>query len=332
MNSPPFQPPRWLHNAHLQTIVTARKPRRWNYGWKAWEPMLIDLGKDGSILAEASWRDGPKESSPALFLLHGLEGSARSHHLLGISKKAFEAGFHTIRVNMRNCGGTEQLTPKLYCAGLSQDVLAVVRALRERYGVSRIYGAGASLGANVLLKFLGERGSDAFQLIQGAAAVSTPIDLALGARAIGKPGNWFYERYFVRQLIARMERKAAFFAGLADLSRIRRIRSIYEFDEVVTAPHFGFGSADNYYRLASSGPLLREIRVPTLLVQAMDDPLIPFESYKNVGIAENPFLVLLVTQHGGHAGFLGSRPASDFDLDCYWAECRVVQFLTALAF
>jgi predicted alpha/beta-fold hydrolase len=294
--------------------------------------MLIDLGKDGSILAEASWQDGPKESSPALFLLHGLEGSARSHHLLGISKKAFEAGFHTIRVNMRNCGGTERLTPTLYCAGLSQDVFAVVRALRERCGISRIYGAGVSLGANVLLKFLGEQGMDAFRLVQGAAAVSTPIDLALGARTIGRPESWFYERYFVRQLVARIERKTAFFDGLADLSRVRRIRSIYEFDDVVTAPHFGFGSADNYYRLASSGPLLREIRVPTLLVQATDDPLIPFESYKNIGIGENASLVLLVTEHGGHAGFLGARPASDVDLDRYWAECRVVQFLTALAF
>ena len=332
MSFPPFEPPWWLRNPHLQTVVAARKPRRWNYGWESWEPMLINLGKDGNILAEASWQNGPRESSPALFLLHGLEGSARSHHLLGISRKAFEAGFHTIRVNMRNCGGTERLTPTLYCAGLSQDVSAVASALRERYGVSRVYGAGVSLGANVLLKFLGERGSDAARLIQGAAAVSTPIDLALGARAIGKPGNWLYERYFVRQLVSRMERKAAFFGGLADLSRIRRIRSIYEFDEVVTAPHFGFGSAENYYRLASSGPLLREIRVPTLLVQARDDPLIPFESYMNPAIAENTSLVLLVTEHGGHAGFLGVRPACDVDLDCYWAECRVVQFLTALAF
>jgi hypothetical protein len=332
MGFPPFQPPWWLRNPHLQTVVAARKPRRWSYGWKSWEPMLVNLGPDGNILAEASWQDGPRESSPALFLLHGLEGSAQSHHLLGISRKAFAAGFHTIRVNMRNCGGTEQLTPTLYCAGLSQDVFAVVSALREKCGISRTYGAGVSLGANVLLKFLGERGNEAARLIQGAAAVSTPIDLALGARAIGAPANRLYERHFVRQLVARMERKAAFFDGMADLTRIRRIRSIYEFDEVVTAPHFGFGSAEDYYRLASAGPLLSGIRVPTLLVQSMDDPLIPFESYTNPAIAENPFLVLLKTEHGGHAGFLGARPASGLDRDCYWAECRVVQFLADLAF
>jgi uncharacterized protein len=332
MDFPPFQPRGWLVNPHVQTIVTALKPRTWNYGWKRSETIVIDLGRDGSILAEASWQDGPRDSAPALFLLHGLEGSARSHHLIGISKKAHESGFHTIRVNMRNCGGTEQLTRTLYCAGLSQDVLAIVNTLRGKYGISRIYAAGISLGANVLLKFLGEHGSDAFQLVQGVAAVSTPIDLALGARAIGKRENWLYERYFVRQLIARMERKLAYFPGLSDMDRIKRIRSIYEFDNVVTARHFGFGNADNYYRLASSGPLLRQIQVPTLLIQAMDDPLIPFECFKRAAIEENPFIILLATRHGGHAGFLGSRPAGKSDRDCYWAECRVVQFLGTLAF
>ena len=331
MKVPCFVPPGWLRNPHLQTIVAAHRPRRWNYGWKASEPVAIDLGVHGCILAEASWQPGGRGRSPGLFLLHGLEGSARSHHLLGISRKAFDAGFHVLRVNMRNCGGTEDLTPTLYCAGLSQDVSAVVRVLRERYGISIIYGVGISLGANVLLKFLGEEGSEAIRLVQGAAAISTPIDLGQGARAIGNRGNRLYERYFVRQLISRMERKAALYPWITDLRRVKRIRSIYEFDDVVTAPHFGFGTAETYYRLASCGPLLCRIQVPTLMIQAVDDPLIPFESFKRAGIEGNPFIRLLATRHGGHAGFLARRRAADSDRDCYWAEWRVVQFLRTLA-
>jgi uncharacterized protein len=327
---PAFNPAPWLRNPHLQTVVAARKPRSLDYGWKTSETLTIDLVEGGTILGEGSWQEGRRAERPALILFHGLEGSARSHHLLGISRKAFAAGFHAIRINMRNCGGTEHLTPTLYCAALSQDVAAVATHLRDRCDVTDVYAAGISLGANMLLKFLGEQGSEASRFIRGAAAVSTPIDLGAGARTIGMWRNRLYERYFVRSLIDRMERKAAIYPQIADLNRVRRLRSIYDFDEVVTAPHFGFGTAENYYRAASAGPLLKRIQVPVLLIQAMDDPLIPFDSFRHAGIEENPFLRLLATTRGGHAGFLAGRPA-DCDLDCYWAECRVVQFLAALA-
>ncbi len=327
---PAFVPPRWMSNPHLQTLLAAYKPRRWNYGWKHWEPIEINLGRDGRIIGEASWHQGRRCDYPALFLLHGLEGSARSHHVIGISKKAYEAGFHTIRINMRSCGGTEHLTPTLYCAGLSQDVAAVLKTLREQSGIHDIYGAGVSLGANVLLKHLGEEGAAARDSIQGAAVISPPIDLAGGARAIEEPRNWIYQRYFVKKLIRRVERKAAFFPGIADLKRVAQVRTIYEFDDLVTAPHFGFGAAEDYYRLASCGPLLRNIRVPTLIIQALDDPLIPFAPFREAGIDENPSLKLLAPPHGGHSGFLGSRPATTSDLDSYWAECRVVQFMRSL--
>ncbi len=292
--------------------------------------MEFSLGKEGKILAEASWQPGCKPDYPALILLHGLEGSARSHYLIGISKKAFAAGFHTVRINTRNCGGTEDLTPTLYCAGLSQDVLAVVRQLKT-LGLSEIYACGVSLGANICLKFLGEQGSDASRYLRGAAFLSAPINLALGASRMEEPGNWIYQHYFVEKLIERMRRKTRLFPGIADMNRVERIRTIREFDDVVTAPHFGFGTAENYYRLASSAPLLKHIRVPTMIIQAKDDPLIPFEPFLTSGIEENPFLELLATEHGGHMGFMGVRPACATDQDAYWAECRAVQFLSALA-
>jgi predicted alpha/beta-fold hydrolase len=327
---PDFHPPLWLRNAHLQTIVSARKPRRWDYGWRSWEQLTIELGDAGQMIAEASWQPGPKPASPALILLHGLEGSARSHHIVGTSKKAYAAGFHAIRINMRNCGGTEHLTPTLYCAALSQDVLAIVRHLQEVLHIPAIYAAGVSLGGNMLLKFLGESGERGGQFLQGAAVMSTPIDLASGARAIGERRNRFYEKYFLRRLVARMERKAVLFPGIVDLEKVRRLQSIWEFDDIVTAPHFGFGKAENYYRLASAAPLLRNIRVPTLMIQSMDDPLIPFECYSKSGVDQNPFLRLLVTSCGGHAGFIAGRRCGP-DRDRYWAECRIVQFLSGLA-
>jgi predicted alpha/beta-fold hydrolase len=331
LSFPAFDPPVWLRNHHVQTLVASRKPRRWNYGWTVSEPFLIDLGKDGKLGAEASWQPGNLKDCPLLFLMHGLEGSAQSHYLVGMSKKAYALGFHTVRVNTRNCGGTEHLTPTLYCAGLSQDVAAVVRHFRERLDIREIYGAAVSLGANILLKYLGEQGDRGPDCLRGAAVLSPPIDLGAGVRKMEEPQNWIYQRYFVGKLIERMRRKTALFPGLGDMGRIARVRTIHEFDDVVTAPHFGFGTADNYYRLASSGPLLRDIRVPTLIIQAQDDPLVPFESFRNSGIEANPCLRLLAPRHGGHTGFLGSRPACGQDQDAYWGECRAVQFLSALA-
>lgn len=329
--SPPFVPPRWLRNAHLQTIVASRKPRRWDFGWERSESLEIDLGKEGMLVAEASWQPGKKTDSPLLLLMHGLEGSAQSNCVVGMSRKAFCEGFHTVRINLRNCGGTEHLTPTLYCAALSQDVQSVVDHLKNKFEIREIYAAGVSLGANILLKFLGEKGEEGRNYIRGTAVLSTPIDLELGVRRMEKPENWVYQRYFVGNLIQRMRRKTALFPGLADMKRIEKVRSIREFDNVVTAPHFGFGTAENYYRIASSGPLLRFIRVPTLLVQAKDDPMIPFEPFLTYGIAENSHLRLLATERGGHNGFLAARPAGD-DRDEYWGESRAVQFLRALAF
>lgn len=323
---PTFQPARWLRNRHLQTIVAAKLPRRFGYGWTSWQPETIDLGAGGCIVGEASWQPGPRAASPALFLLHGLEGSAQSHYLVGMSKKAYAAGFHAIRINTRNCGGTEHLTPTLYCAGLSQDVEAVVGHLRARCGVEEIYAAGVSIGANILLKYLGEQGARAE--VRAAAVLSPPIDLARGVREMEKPQNWIYQRYFVTRLIARMRRKCALFPGICDLTRVERVRSIYEFDDLVTAPHFGYGTADNYYRLASSAPLMTRIEVPTLIVAAEDDPIVPFGMFRDSGLDHNPAVRLLAPRHGGHSGFLAARAAGR-DLDSYWGECRAIDFLAA---
>jgi uncharacterized protein len=327
---PPFDPPAWMRNPHFQTLVSSRKPRRWTYGWDSFEDVEIDLGPDGRITAEASWQPGRRKETPVVIFLHGLEGSAKSHYLVGMSRKAFVRGFHVVRLNMRNCGGTEHLTPTLYCAGLSQDVLAVIRWLGT-LGLRRVYAAAVSLGANILLKFLGEQGENGREHLRAVSVLSPPIDLGLGVKKINRPENRIYEMYFVRNLIRRMERKLKLYPSLGEMEKIARVRTIYEFDDIVTAPHFGFGTADNYYRLASSAPLLGSIRVPTLMVQAKDDPMIPFEPFLTSGIEDNPHLLLIATRYGGHTGFLQRRPPGSPEFDAYWGECRAVQFLTEVA-
>ncbi len=328
---PAFNPPKWMRNPHFQTILSARLPRRFRTGWTSWEPLEISLGNEGALLAEVSWQPGKKEGSPALILIHGLEGSARSPYMLGISKKAYARGFHSVRLNMRTCGGTEHMTPTLYCAGLSQDVHHTIVHLQGHFGIKDIYALGISLGGNVLLKFLGERADAGSGTLRAAAAMSPPIDLASGAKKLRERSNWIYERHFVAGLIKRMRRKAELFPGIADMKRVERIRSVYEFDDVVTAPHFGYGRAEDYYRLASSAPLLGRIRVPTLIVQAKDDPMIPFEPFERSGIEQNPYLRLLATRYGGHAGFLATRRTLPSDPDRYWAESRIVDFLSYFA-
>jgi len=301
------------------------------YGWRSCEPLEIDLGPEsGKILAYASWQPGPRAARPALLLWHGLEGSAESPYLVAMSKKAFTCGFHTVRVNMRNCGCTEHLTSTLYCAALSCDIAATIQHIR-RLGCRDIYATAVSLGASMLLKYLGEQGELGPQFVRGAAVMSVPLDLRSGVDRLAQPQNWLYQRHFVKRLIRRMRRKAALYPGRFELRGIERVRTVYDFDDVVTAPHFGFGNAANYYRLASAGPLLGDIRVPTLIVQAMDDPMIPFETFRTSGIKRNPCLTLLAPPHGGHGGFIQPRRRGSPDPDARWAENRIVEFLARLA-
>ncbi len=320
-----FRPPLWLRNAHLQTVYASHKPRRWDYGWRSAEPVKISIGDEGELLGEMSWQPGPSAASPALFLLHGLEGSVNSGYMIGIGRKAYARGFHTLRVNLRNCGGTERLTPTLYCAALSRDVGSIARHLREKCGLERVYAAGVSLGGSLLLKHLGEEGEKAAEWIRGAAVMSVPLDLAAGVAKMEQGWNVLYGRHFVRRLVETLRRKAEFFPGIADMERVGRIRSLREFDDVVTAPHFGFRDAEEYYRLSSAGPKLGGIAVPTLIVQAQDDPIVPFESYGQFDVEGNPKLRLLATARGGHAGFYAA--SADGDPDRYWAESRLVDFL-----
>lgn len=315
----PFDAPRFLRHRHAMTVYAALRPRHFQLAPAVRREFETEPGV--RIAAYCHWQ-ADTTSSPTLVLVHGLEGSCEARYVLGTAEKALRAGFNVVRMNVRNCGGTEHLAPGLYHSGLTNDLRGVTRELIERDRLSAIFWVGFSMGANHALKLAGEFGDEVPRELKGVCAVSPPLDLAACARDINRPENRVYEQRFLRSLKATLRRKERYFPGLVDFERLERVRNLWEFDEVVTAPHFGFRDALDYYMRASSGPYLARIRVPTLVLHAHDDPFIPSASFEPFLRAANPRVLLHQTRHGGHVGFYSTRR----DEDHYWAENRAIEF------
>jgi predicted alpha/beta-fold hydrolase len=237
-----------------------------------------------------------------IFMVHGLEGSGEAGYIRSLSVAALRAGFAAHRFHMRTCGGTERLCRTLYHAGLTSDLLAVIREFRGE-GRAPAFLVGFSLGGNVVLKLAGEMGESAREYVQGVCTVSAPLDLAACARRIGERDNRVYEARFVRAMRQRLCATGRYqkgeFAGL---------HSVFGLDDRFTAPSFGFGDAANYYRTQSSIGYLAGLRVPALLIQSRDDTFVPFAIYESAAVRSNPWIRLMVTERGGHLGFIGRRP------------------------
>jgi len=247
--------------------------------------------------------------------------------MIGTAEKLFANGFNALRLNMRNCGGTEHMTPTLYHAGLTDDVRQIARQLIDLDGLSDIYLIGFSMGGNIVLKLAGEMGASAPALVRGVVAVSPSIDLLSCIEAIELRSNLFYHLRFVASLKTRMQRKARLFPDRYDPSLLRGVWSIRQFDNAYTAPHSGFADAVDYYRRASALPFIAEVRVPALIIHAKDDPFIPFAPFERSEVAANPNVVMLSPDRGGHVGFVSAQVEYD---DRFWAEARAVQFIKAL--
>jgi predicted alpha/beta-fold hydrolase len=325
-----FTPHRVWRSGHAQTIIGYLTPRRSRLRrlHADDETRLFQVEADVQMLAHCRWQESRTEH-PTLVLLHGLEGSSESVYMLGTADKAFQNGFNTVRVNMRNCGGTEHLTPTLYHSGLSSDMLAITRELIAQDCLQHIYLCGFSMGGNIVLKFAGEMGADTPAELQAVCAVSPSLDLRACALAIEHPSNRIYQRRFVRSLHRRLRQKAALFPNRYDTGDLARVRTVREFDEAYTAPHAGFRDADDYYAQSSALPLLANTRRPVLIVHAQDDPFVPFESFKHPNVSDNPNVVLLAPSGGGHVGFVAARDPHNPE-DRFWAENRVVEFCRAI--
>lgn len=316
---PAFTPFRALRNPHLMTIAA-------NF-WRRHFPKLsagvtrdFEVEAGSCVRAACHWQKRPVEH-PTLVLLHGLEGSCDSGYILGTAEKAFAAGFNVVRLNQRNCGGTDELTPTLYHSGLSGDIRAVLLKLIEADRLPELFACGFSMGGNLVLKMAGEFGDNAPKEMRAFVAVAPALDLAACADALGTPSNFLYERHFVKRLKQHMREKARLFPERYPVDGMRNIGSVREFDEVITAKFCGFENADDYYARSSALRVVASIRRPTLILTAKDDPFIPFASFADAAIRENPNITLIATEYGGHCAFISRERENRF-----WAEGQIAAY------
>jgi uncharacterized protein len=318
-----FKPHSIFKGAHAQTLAAYGWPRRYRFTQlRDDEARLFEVERGVNVLARCQWQKQRARHS-TIVIWHGMEGSIDSTYMKSTADKAFRAGFNVLRVNFRNCGGTEHLTPTLYHGGLTHDLRNVVNELIEDDGLKRIFLTGFSLGGNLVLKLAGEYGENAPAEVIAVCAVSPSVDLQASTDRILTKKNWIYHKQFVRSLKDRIRRKQKFFPGLYDLSRLPQIRTIRDFDEEFTARANGFVNADDYYYRSSSVRIAQKIHLPTLIIHAHDDPFIPFEPLRQDVFSENPYILLIATDRGGHVAFISSEKKKE---DRFWAENRAVEF------
>jgi uncharacterized protein len=321
-----FVPHPALKNGHTQTLAGALIPRRFRRVIENREERLFDVAPEMRVMGYCSWQ-AERRARPTLVLAHGMEGSTESRYMLGTAEKALAAGFNVVRMNVRNCGGTEHLTPTLYHAGLTDDLKAVIKELGGRDGLTEIYLAGFSLGGNMVLKLAGEYAAHAPPQLRGVIAVSPSIDLASCADAIEMRSNLIYHFKFITSLRNRLRRKARLFPDRYDAARLRGVWTIRRFDDLITAPHMGFRDVAHYYERASALPFVKAIKVPTLIVHAKDDPFIPSAQFEREEVTGNPNVALLAPAHGGHVGFISAEGEGE---GRFWAEAMIVEFARLL--
>jgi predicted alpha/beta-fold hydrolase len=315
---PPFRPHSWFRSGHAQTILGA-------YWWgraPAYRAVrhetLLDDG-DRIVLHDdrpAAWASG----HPVALIVHGLGGTHASPYVVRTADKLHARGVRTFRMDLRGCGAGAGVASLPLHAGRSEDAAAALAFLISHCPASPVFAIGFSMGANIVLKMAGEMADAAPEALQAVIAVAPPIDLAATSRNIALGFNRVYDRAFVRSLLRHVEnrRRELPEAGFVELRS--KPRGIYEFDNLVTAPLSGFAGADDYYARASAGPLLQNIRVPTLMIAAADDPLIPVRIFDAFRLS--PAVQLHVTEGGGHVGYLA---APSHDADRRWLDWRLVE-------
>ena len=314
MNSSYVSPP-WLPGGHLQTIYASLRP-----------PPPVEKRRERWDTPDGDFIDvdfaGDPSAANLVVLFHGLEGDSDSHYARAFCAHAARAGLRVAMPHWRGCSGELNSKPRAYHSGDSAEVDWIMRKLAGSAGER--YAVGVSLGGNVLLKWLGERGAEACALVRRAAAVSAPIDVGAAGRALDRGLNrLLYTRMFLSTLKPKSLRKLEAFPGLFDPARTAAARSFREFDDAVTAPLHGFRDVDHYWSAASSAPHLKAIRVPTLLLNARNDPFLPEQDLLAATRDPSPSLLLEFPRSGGHVGFLGGPFPGRHD----WLPQRLLEFL-----
>jgi len=315
---PDYRPPWWYRGRHLQTL---------------WGPLLRRGSQpalrrervetpDGDFL-DLDWLTGRDGCAPLVVILHGLEGSSRSHYASGLLRELEQAGWRGVVVNFRGCSGEVNRSRRMYHSGETEDLDFVLRRLTGREPNLRLGLVGVSLGGNVALKWLAERGDEAPAQVAGAVAISTPFNLAACAAALDRGLNkTLYTMSFLSTMKVKLDKKAALYEGVINLPAARRAKTFAEYDRHVTAPLGGFASERDYWTRSSSGPLLPQICRPTLLINALNDPFMPASALPRAVIAKSRWLEANFVPEGGHAGFLEGPSGARS-----WAEARALAFL-----
>ncbi|UXU87276.1 hydrolase [Burkholderia sp. S-53] len=311
-----YQAPRWLPNSHAQTIVPALFARRpaVAYRRERWETPdhdFIDLDWVAHLDSAA-----PPPDAPLFVLFHGLEGSSGSHYALAMMAAARAKGWHAVVPHFRSCSGEINRQPRFYHLADSAEVDWILRRLAAQHR-GPLVAAGVSLGGNVLLRWLGEHRSDT-SILRAAAAISTPIDVHAGGRALSQGFAMIYTRSFLKTLKRKALAKLDQYPGLFDRDAMLEAVTMRDFDEVVTAPLHGFADADDYWTKATTRPLLPAIDVPTLILNARNDPFLP-ESALPGPADVSPAVELDQPAAGGHAGFMTGPFPGRLD----WLSARV---------
>ena len=319
-----YAAPRWLPGGHAQTLYPLLiKPEAPPYRRERWET------PDGDFI-DLDWIDGPAASGgfapkPLLVLFHGLEGSARSHYAISVMRAVARRGWTGVVPHFRGCSGELNRLPRAYHSGDSPEIDWVLRRLRQRFPERRICVAGVSLGGNALLKWLGEQEFLARPVVDAAAAICPPLDLAACGHHLARGFNRVYTRHFLGTLKAGARARLARHPGLYDRERMERARNLYEFDDVVTGPLHGYRDADEYWRLASSKPWLRHVRLPTLLVSPANDPFLPIAALPVPARGELSADVRFeMPPQGGHVGFVDGTLPGHLD----WLPQRLFTFFS----
>jgi predicted alpha/beta-fold hydrolase len=314
-----FAPARWARNPHLQTLFA--RALRSKVG-PEYTRERVDT-PDGDFL-DLDWAPEPSPGAPLALVLHGLEGNARRRYVRNLARELLARGVRPVALNFRACSGEPNRTARFYHSGETGDSAFVLRLLRERHPDRKLGAMGFSLGGNVLLKLMGEREDGGVGLLDAAAALSVPYDLAAGGVLLeGGAMGRFYTAYFIRSLRKKVRAKRALLEGILDVEGVLAARTLREFDDLATAPLHGFRDADHYYAESSSARYLDGIRVPTLLLHAEDDPFLPPSAIPRAAMHANAALTSVVTPAGGHVGHLMGSPRSPR----FWGEERAATHL-----
>lgn len=313
-----YRPPWWLQRGNAQTLYAALALRgaQLRYRRERWDT------PDGDFIV-ADWVDGPA-SAPIVVLFHGLEGSSASHYARALMSAVRARGWRGVVPHFRGCGGEPNNLPRAYHSGDSQEIDWMLRRLRPVVGAAPLFAVGVSLGGNALLKCLGEEGDAGCALVRAAAAVSAPVDLTAAGNALGRGFNLVYTRHFLGSLKRKTAAKLERFPGCVDGAAAARARTLREFDDAVTAPLHGFRDASDYWLRSSAKPLMKRVRVPTLVINARDDPFLPAE-HLPAPASVSAEVVLDFPAAGGHVGFV----TGPFPGNLGWMPARVLDFLAA---